>query len=178
MLLAATQLALAPRADELAASAAHSTQWRLASQPATQPASQPASQFAILQDCEGLLRWCIAPPPLPTFRSPGDGSNGKLGDGAYSERGMPAALYNVAGSPTYKQVAAGYQFSCALLQNSSAVCWGEAVDGGLNSWRAGRMLARDTESSQQLHEYMLPTTTQWFVCATYQLWHVCDCRLQ
>jgi alpha-tubulin suppressor-like RCC1 family protein len=64
---------------------------------------------------------------LPTLVGAGMGSQGQLGTGVLvPNRLQPVA---VVGDYLFLQISAGHHFTCGILINGSAVCWGELVIG-------------------------------------------------
>jgi len=61
----------------------------------------------------------------------GNNNEGELGLGSQINLSSPGSAINFGGSYTARQVAAGGQFSCALLNDNSVKCWGVNYEGEL-----------------------------------------------
>lgn len=61
----------------------------------------------------------------------GNNSNGQLGDNSTTYRGSPVAVS--IGSHTVKQIATGYQHTCAIIENDTVMCWGNNASGELGN---------------------------------------------
>ena len=64
----------------------------------------------------------------------GNGSNGKLGTGSTSDQRTPTSTTGSFGSGRYAvAIDAGYQHTCAILDNGDLTCWGSDADGQLGN---------------------------------------------
>jgi len=81
----------------------------------------------------------------------GDNSHGQLGDGTTVSHLHPTT--KVTGVNTAISVAAGNQFSCALLQNGQVTCWGWGESG-----RLGNGLTADQHDAVPVSDLMDATT--------------------
>lgn len=86
----------------------------------------------------------FAPQPLVNgpvhFLMPaGSGDSGELGTGGTSQSNIPVA---VSGGLTFSHIAAGTSYSCGVLVNGSAFCWGAHSSGR----RAARVCLRPSRS--------------------------------
>lgn len=67
----------------------------------------------------------------------GDNATGELGDGTTTDRPTPGDVVGLTSD--VKAIAAGYFYSCALLNNGGVKCWGHNENGRLgngNAWSA------------------------------------------
>ncbi len=93
----------------------------------------------------------------------GDNREGQLGDGTTTRRLRPVL---VAGSRTYSQVSAGYDFTCALSMSDRAFCW------GVNTGHDGGQLGDGTAVGRRLrpvavlggHAFRQVTTGLYHAC--------------
>ncbi len=54
----------------------------------------------------------------------GGSPEGLLGNGNVSNRSIPTRVSNAGGSPLFKDIAVGYQHSCAIGNDNKSYCWG------------------------------------------------------
>ncbi|KAI3432288.1 hypothetical protein D9Q98_003848 [Chlorella vulgaris] len=67
----------------------------------------------------------------------GSGDSGELGTGGTSQSNIPVA---VSGGLTFSHIAAGTSYSCGVLVNGSAFCWGTGGGGQLGNGLFGSSL--------------------------------------
>lgn len=60
----------------------------------------------------------------------GEGQYGQLGNGSYSDRGVPDM---VAGGHAFDQISSGNQHTCGITVGGQAYCWGSGSYGRLGS---------------------------------------------
>ena len=64
----------------------------------------------------------------------GDGSNGKLGTASATDQRTPTSTTGSFASGRYAvAIDAGYQHTCAILDNGDLTCWGSDADGQLGN---------------------------------------------
>ncbi|MCY1018414.1 RTX toxin [Pyxidicoccus sp. MSG2] len=67
----------------------------------------------------------------------GNGANGRLGYGSTTNVNNPASVGNVNVGGPVRQLAAGYNHTCALLETGTVKCWGHNFYGQLGNGTAG-----------------------------------------
>ncbi|MCS5537426.1 MAG: hypothetical protein NZ770_04915, partial [Candidatus Poseidoniaceae archaeon] len=75
----------------------------------------------------------------------GDGGKGELGNGAATNSNVPVFV-NLPSGRTMTEISAGADFTCGLLDNGSAMCWGSDASG-----RLGDGGATNTDSSTPVY---------------------------
>jgi alpha-tubulin suppressor-like RCC1 family protein len=104
------------------------------------PARADAAPLSGVVDIDGLNTTTCVATANHQARCWGEGSNGQIGFGGFSDAATATVVRNVADTgplTNVVQVTAGGGHSCALLSTGRAVCWGSDASGQLGNGGGG-----------------------------------------
>ena len=93
-------------------------------------------------------------------------NGGALGDGTYTNRNTPTQTSSLGADRTAVAISAGYEHTCAILDNGSVSCWGDNEFGQLGDGTNTNRLTPTQTSSLGTDRTAVAITVGWFhTCA-------------
>ena len=93
-------------------------------------------------------------------------NGGALGDGTYTNRNTPTQTSSLGADRTAFAISAGYEHTCAILDNGSVSCWGDNEFGQLGDGTNTNRLTPTQTSSLGTDRTAVAITVGWFhTCA-------------